>query len=151
MTLTKKPKRCIMIKFDICVYINHWYPLKYVHKLGEIIKFSAYTLLYKSVIRYTWINGLCYSVYTLFAWHMYLLIMYRIHYHFAPVQVYIHFNEGSEEVIPFTVLQDVPLLYLSVFYYRKTYALICNWACKPGLCIRRRSGTHVIPPLARSE
>ncbi len=41
--------------------------------------------------------------------------------------------------------------HLSVFYYRKTYALICNWACKPGLCIRRRSGTHVIPTLARSE
>jgi hypothetical protein len=39
----------------------------------------------------------------------------------------------------------------SMFYYRKTYALICNWACKPGLCIRRRSGTHVIPTLARSE
>jgi hypothetical protein len=38
-----------------------------------------------------------------------------------------------------------------VFYYRKTYALICNWACKPGFCIRRRSGTHVIPTLARSE
>ncbi len=41
--------------------------------------------------------------------------------------------------------------HLFVFYYRKTYALICNWACKPGLCIRRRSGTHVIPTLARSE
>jgi hypothetical protein len=39
----------------------------------------------------------------------------------------------------------------SLFYYRKTYALICNWACKPGFCIRRRSGTHVIPTLARSE
>ncbi len=39
----------------------------------------------------------------------------------------------------------------ALFYYRKTYALICNWACKPGLCIRRRSGTHVIPTFARSE
>jgi hypothetical protein len=38
-----------------------------------------------------------------------------------------------------------------LFYYRITYALICNWACKPGFCIRRRSGTHVIPTLARSE
>jgi hypothetical protein len=38
-----------------------------------------------------------------------------------------------------------------LFYYRKTYALICNWACKPGFCIRRRSGTHVIPTLAWSK
>ncbi len=40
---------------------------------------------------------------------------------------------------------------LWVFYYRKTYALVSNQVCKPGFCIRRRSGTHVIPTLARGE
>ncbi len=40
---------------------------------------------------------------------------------------------------------------LALFYYRKTYALVSNQVCKPGFCIRRRSGTHVIPTLARSE
>jgi len=37
-----------------------------------------------------------------------------------------------------------------LFYYRKTYALVSNQVCKPGFCIRRRSGTHVIPTLAWS-
>ncbi len=41
--------------------------------------------------------------------------------------------------------------FLSVFYYRKTYTLVSNQVCKPGFCIRRRSGTHVIPTLARSK
>jgi hypothetical protein len=38
-----------------------------------------------------------------------------------------------------------------LFYYRKTYALVSNQVRKPGFCIRRRSGTHVIPTLARGE
>ncbi len=38
-----------------------------------------------------------------------------------------------------------------LFYYRKTYALVSNQVCKPGFCIRRRSGTHVIPTLARGD
>jgi hypothetical protein len=38
-----------------------------------------------------------------------------------------------------------------LFNYPKTYAFICNWMCKPGLCIRCRRGTHIIPNLVRGN
>ncbi len=40
---------------------------------------------------------------------------------------------------------------IALGYGLKTYALVSNQVYKPGFCIRRRSGTHVIPTLARGE
>ena len=38
-----------------------------------------------------------------------------------------------------------------MFYYWKTYALILNKVCKPGLCIRCCRGTHITPTLVQGN
>jgi hypothetical protein len=72
--------------------------------------------------------------------HLYYVKKSRVH--LLPV-----FLSYDDEVYKMCLLMH----HLLLFYYRKTYALVSNQVCKPGFCIRRRSGTHVIPTLARGE